>query len=433
MAVTGPAAGARARWGAVAAWLENRSDREIFLVVFAPLLAVYLATATYGYPVINDAFSNSATAWSIGTKGTVYLDEFGGHEETYGFISWIVPAANDSIVSKYPPGAPLVAAPLYALWPEDPYPVTYQPGDIDEFWQEVYPALNQPVTRVLVPLVPGTIAAALSTAAAVGLLTVVFLRLGASSLQALGAAVVFGLGTSAWPVASDQLWQHGPAMFWIALALVLSTIHVLGSGLAFAMAILTRPPLALIAAGSGLLGSWRERSPRSALLVGVGSLVGLLAFIAFNGVVFGDASISAGYGPVFQDNVVSGLDVGRYLRTIFDALLSREVGLFVYSPFLLVLLPGLRAGWRVAPGWARGAALGGLLYLLVQYKANRATGGDFLGYRYPLEALVAAAPVLFLAYREGLAARSHLRRPLLLAIGVAILVQGLAAIGIGVI
>lgn len=432
MAVTGPAAGTRARWGAVLAWIRDRTDRELFLVVFAPLLAIYLATATYSYPLINDAFSNSATAWSIGNEGSVYLEDFRGHEETYGFISWTVPAANDSIVSKYPPGASLVAAPLYALWPAEPYPVTYAAEDIPAQWLGIYPELEQPTTRVLVPTVPGAVAASLTTAAAAGLLAVVFRRLGGNPPVSVAAAFVFGLGTSAWTVAADQLWQHGPAMFWIALALVLSPHHLVGSGLSFGMMVLTRPPLAFIAAGAGLVEAWRARTVRPALLVGAGSAIGLLLFMVYNGAVFGDSSISAGYGPGFQNSVVSGLDVAHYLRTIFDALMSREAGIFVYSPFLLVLLPGLAAGWRAAPGWARGAALGSAVYLLVQYKANRATGGDFIGYRYPLEPLLAAAPVLFLAYRERVAHLGLLRRPLILAIGLAILVQGLGAVGIGV-
>ena len=46
------------------------------------------------------------------------------------------------------------------------------------------------------------------------------------------------------------------------------------------------------------------------------------------------------------------------------------------------------------------------MYLLFQYKANRYTGGSgFATYRYPLEALTAAAPVLLLSYTEWVAER----------------------------
>ena len=85
------------------------------------------------------------------------------------------------------------------------------------------------------------------------------------------------------------------------------------------------------------------------------------------------------------------------VRAGFD--LSR--GLFVWSPFVLILLLGVRTGWRAAPSWARGAAVGGLIYFLIQMKANRYSGGGgFTGYRYPLEPLMAAAPLLVYVFRE---------------------------------
>ncbi|MGI9648244.1 MAG: hypothetical protein ACR2OI_06965 [Acidimicrobiia bacterium] len=410
--------------------LDGLTKPRLFLVVSAPLFALYLATATWTYPIINDAYTNAATAWSVINRGTVYLEDFEGQDVTYGFISWIVPA-EDSIASKYPPGAALVALPAFALWPSDLPRVEYQPEDIDEFWRDLYPQLEQPVVVPQVPIGPAAITAALATAIAMGLLALTFRRLGGSGSLAVMSAYLAGLGTSAWPVAADQLWQHGPAMAWIALALLLSEGPLLGSGLAYGAAILTRPHLAVIAAGAGLGQSWKSRSWRPVVLVGLGALAGLAAFLAYNWVLFGEASISAGYGPGFQDRALSELRLGRFGRNIFDAMFSREVGIFIWSPFLLVLLPGLRAGWRAAPGWARGAALGGIAYLLLQYKANSARGGDFIGYRYPLEALVAAAPVLFLAYKEGVATRPPLRGPFALSVAISVTLQGLGAFGIG--
>jgi hypothetical protein len=54
------------------------------------------------------------------------------------------------------------------------------------------------------------------------------------------------------------------------------------------------------------------------------------------------------------------------------ALRRRSVrpGLFVWSPFLLALLPGLRPAWRAAPDWVQGFALTGGAYLLVHWNLN---------------------------------------------------------------
>lgn len=389
------------RTGALANRIVQFRDSRLFLAVAGPLLVVYLLTATWSFPTYNDVSTNALSAWSLGTQGTVYLDEHVELADYYGYATWIVPAGN-SAVSKYPPGASLMAAPLYAVWPQEARDeLVVRGGAFGWSW----PSDVEPFAILVPPLGPAAITAAFATASAVGLLAVAFRKIGGSFSGALVGAYVAGLGTAAWSLASDQLWQHGPAMLWIALALVLSDVSLTGSGLAFGAAILTRPPLALIAAGAGLYRSVKERSVRPALLVGSGALLGLTLFLSYNSVVFGSPTVSAGYGTGFQGKLFSAPNLG-YLRNVVLAAVSFDRGLLIWSPFLIVLLPGLRSAWRVAPGWSRGAALGGVAYLLVQYKANRYSGLDnALSYRYPLEALTAAAPLLFLSYREWVATR----------------------------
>ncbi|NNC40084.1 MAG: hypothetical protein HKN95_05260 [Acidimicrobiia bacterium] len=411
--------------GALIDRLEGLSQRGLFLLVAGPIFVVYLLTATWSHPMVNDAFTNSVAAWNLGTHGSVYLEEHEVLEDYRGYFAWIIPAG-DSVASKYPPGAAVLAAPIYAVWPEESELLTYEREDLPE---RVRQEDQAEVSFLFPPPGPAALTAAATTAIAIGLLALVFLRLGGTPQASVGGAYLAGLGTSAWAVAADQLWQHGPAMLWIALALLLSDRRLVGSGIAYGAAILTRPPVALIAAGSGLLRAFKERSLRPAILVGAGSVLGLVAFLAYNWWLFGDPSISAGYGTSFQDRVGSGLGVD-YLRNLFLAAFSVNYGMLVWSPFLLVLLPGLRDGWKAAPPWARGAFLGGIVYLLIQYKANRASGGVFLGYRYPLEALTAAAPVLFLAYTERLSKRPPLRRAFIWAAIVSVAMQLLAALDI---
>ena len=348
-----------------------------------------------------DAFSNVLPAWSLGTSGSVYLPEHEvllepGH---YRNIGWIVPAG-DTAVSKYPPGAALVAAPFYAVWPQDAEVLTVR-------------GLNRPdVPAVDIPVPsfwPASIAASLTVALAIGFLAFSFRGLASGSV-ALVAAYVAGLGTAAWSVAANELWQHGPGMMWIALAGALAGGHLLASGLAYGMAVITRPMNALIAAPVGLYLAWQQRSLRPAIEIGAGALLGLVALVAFNAAVFGEPSVLGGYEQGFVDNTRS-LDLVGYVRNVGLALFSPTRGLLIWSPFLIVLLPGLRSAWRAAPGWVRGGAIGGVLYLLVQYKANRFSGGDgFVTYRYPLEAITAAAPLLLLSYTQWAADRPRMVR-----------------------
>jgi hypothetical protein len=93
--------------------------------------------------------------------------------------------------------------------------------------------------------------------------------------------------------------------------------------------------------------------------------------------------------------------MSHFLENVVGALASPERGLFVLSPFLLALVPGIRAAWRDAPPWAQGFALGGVAYTLVQLWLNRFSGGyNFYSYRLMLELLTCATPLLVISFRQ---------------------------------
>jgi alpha-1,2-mannosyltransferase len=217
-------------------------------------------------------------------------------------------------------------------------------------------------------------------------------------------------------------------MLWIALALFLSERHAVASGFAFGAAVLTRPLTAVIGAATGLYQAWKERSLRPALRIGIGALVGLGLFLAYNNLIFGSPSISAGYGTSFQDQALD-FNLIAYAKNVFLGAFSATRGFLIWSPFLLVLLPGLRAAWKAAPAWVRGSALGGLVYLLIQYKANRYSGGGgFFSYRYPLEALTAAAPLLYLSYQKWVAPREAGMRAFRALASASVVIHGLGSV-----
>ncbi len=380
---------------------RDLSRLRLFGVVALPLLGLYLLTASWTLPYHIDTATNVFTAWELGTDGDVFLED---HEvlvspEYVRTIAWIVPA-QDSVAAQYPPGAPALAAPLYAVWPAEAQRI--------EVYNEAAPDVA-PVEILMPPLGPAAITSAVVAALVAGLLGVAFSRVTDTRTAVIGAYVA-GLGTGLWSVAADSLWQHGPAMLWIVTGTLLSASHRWLAGLGFGAAVLTRPHTAVIAAANGLTQAWQRRSIRPAVEIGVGSALGLAALIGFNALVFGSPSITGGYSDSFATNATSA-EVSGFFRNIFLALVHPTRGLLVYSPFLILLIPGIPAAWRKAPAWVRGSALGGLIYLLVQLKANRYSGGDsFWGYRYPLEMLAAAAPLLLLSYTEWVRGRSDLLR-----------------------
>ena len=370
--------------------LDELRGIRLFSLVAVPLVVLYLATATWTLPYHIDAATNVFTAWEMGENGRATLNDYEqlATDDYFGNIGWIVPA-QATAAAVYPPGTALLAAPLYAIWPAEAEMQTVYGTNIDA------PGVEIPIP----PLGPAAITAAVVAAIAVGLLTLAFRELVDGRLAVLSGYLA-GLGTAMWPIAADALWQHGPAIMWITAGMLLSIRYQAASGFAFGAAVLTRPHTALIAAGNGLWQSWKIRSIRPAGLVGFGSVVGLGLLVWFNDYVFGSPSIAGGYGDLFAARMAD-LDLLEYAGNIILVFVHPMRGVLIYSPFLVLLLPGLRSAWRAAPAWVRGSAVGGVLYLLLQLKAEGYSGGGgFWGYRYPLEALAAAAPLLLLSYRD---------------------------------
>lgn len=383
--------------------VRRLSSATPFVLVFIPLLVIYLATANLATHNHIDPLTNAMTGWHLGMTGSVVMPEHGeaATDEQYGNVAWIVESPRGPI-SQYPPGAAALAAPLYRL----------SGATMTDWYVEGF---NNPDSgSILFPLpsaAPAKIAAAVATAAAMGFVAAAIPHAGGTRLAAVAAGYVGGLGTTMWSTASDALWQHGPASMWLALGIYLAARSRLWwAGMAFGAAVMTRPPTALVAAAIGLTIAIAQRKILPVVKVGAGSVAGLAGLLWYNWWVWGELSITGGYGSGFVDQVAS-TDSLSYLENVVGALVDPTYGLLLYSPFLLVLIPGIRAGWQRLPDWARGAAIGGAVYLLVQLKANRFSGGaGFLGYRYPLEALTSAGVLLTFSYVHWVSERPFLRR-----------------------
>lgn len=380
---------------ALRAALDDGPAWRLFAAVALPLLVVYLATASYAMPQSPDPVAAAMPARQLAEHGTLSLD--GDTDDN----PWLVETGG-RVVSNRQPGVILWGVPFYALAPGD------SSGPL--------------------PLGPAGVAAAASAALAMGVLALALRRVAPGSTAAAAAGVA-GLATATWTVSADGLWPHGPAQLWLALALVAvgAERHV-HAGLAYAAALLTRPNTAVMAAVSGLYLSWTRRSVRPALLVGAASGLGLAALVAYNTVVFGEPSISGGYPDDFTDRLTA-MTVRTYAENVVGTLVSPGRGVLVLSPFLLVLVPGLRSAWRAAPDWVRASALAGLVYMALHLRMNRFWGGtNFFSYRYPIEALTLAAPLLVLAWRQWAARTPRRRRWMATAVAASVAVHALGAV-----
>ncbi len=361
------------------------SRRRTATLLGGALLAIYLATATWDMVQVTDTRSTAAAAWGLGTTGSVALPD------TWEDLPWRAVTSDGTVVSNRLPGATVWGAIFYAVLPT--------PTQVDRTFD--------------VPVYPAAIAAATSAALAMAVLFLALDRLVDDRRLSLGGALVFALGTGTWSISSDALWTHGPTQLALALALLaLSHERQWLAGLALGAAMFARPQVGAAAALIGLGLAWSARSLWPAVRIGLASFPGFAGLVIWSRVLFDTWQPIGGYryGSIQSavTNVV-GLSpsggAGPPPRVFNLALVLAHPlrGVLVYSPWLILCIPGLRKGWRVAPPWVRWAAVGGVGAILLQLGVQPAWhGGDYqFGYRLPLEWLTLSAPLLLLAWREG--------------------------------
>ena len=380
--------------GRVTAHLDAMPRTRAATVVFVLLMVVYLPTANWTFPYPIDPLGNAIAGWHLGERGTFVWEEFENIRLRDGDRnSWLVDSERGP-TSQYPPGMAVLLAPAYAVAGVDEL--------IEVDGESRYRDGERGATRrLLVPnLAPATAVATLASALSFSVLVLTVHGTVRGSTAVVGA-LLGGLGTSAWSVAAAAPFQHGPIMLFVALA---GAAGIRGrwwlAGVWFGAGVLIRPPVVILAAVVGLVSLRKSGSLIDSMKLAVAPAVALAVVASYNLWMFGSWSISGGYGPSFRQNVIS-TDIIAYSSNVLGGLFDPFRGLLVASPFLILLLPGLRRVLSDHSIWVVGGLAGAVVYLAFTWKANRFSGGDgHWSYRYPLDCLLAAAPALMMSYER---------------------------------
>ena len=334
-----------------------------------------------------DTIPNTLLPASLVSEGSTDLSGFRPLLREAGlldslFVFGSVQERGGHLVSSYPVGAALVVVPLYAI------PVwSGWLGDWRDYqWM-------------------GKLSAALVVALSAGFLFLAVAQI-AGVRAALVLALAYGLGTVAWAVASQAMWQHGPGMLCLSVAYFLALRIETGAGrwagvlagAVLGVAVLCRTVNAIPAGAVGLFLLIHHRRHVIAFAVPLVACVTWLLW--YNLSTFGD--LSGGYDAIFSSawhrwrglasDTAFSAPVGRGL---VDVLLSPGKGLLVYTPYLSFALAAL------APVcFSRSFPLGRYLALsvaLLAFLVAKAViwwGGSTFGPRYLTETLPALTLVL---------------------------------------
>ena len=364
------------------------------LAVFVALFAVYALTVST-HSVNTDVAANATTAWRIAHTGQPWMDGLDLREA--GEVPHYAKSANGHMVTTRSPGQIWLATPFYL-------------GSSEEQRQLGW-------TRA-------GLAAAFATAVAMpAFFGALRRRLGDGA--GLAATAVLALSTPVWSVSADALWTHPVTVLGLCgAAWALDRERWWLAGCLFAIGIVARAHIALIAAVVGLLLAWRRRSPTIAIKVGLASGAGIALLLAWNRIVFEAWSLKSGYGV--STETFARADQQRWMDLLVNSvgfLVAPNRGLLLWSPLLLLLLPFVRRGWQQSPEWVRAMAAGGLVYALAQVRINGFGGDAFWGYRHGLELLACVAPLLVYTVR-AMPQRPRSFIPLVVAVQFAIIALG---------
>jgi hypothetical protein len=256
----------------------------------------------------------------VASRGGAFTQQVGGH-----------------IYTIYPLGTSIVAMPAVAvLRPFAGALARHAPA----WWN----ALGEAAAERGCPPVPGEPVVALHSwtehviaAALVAAASAVMFAVATDDVSAAGAtlvALVFAFGTPAWSTASRALWQHGPSMLLLALALLLQRrgARMFWIGLLLGFACVVRPTNAipLVAAAAWVVAT----RPRALAGFAFGAAISLVPFAVGNLVRYG-AWLPPYYTPGFYRR---NPFVGEALAGL---LVSPSRGLFVFSPIFLLSIAGV--------------------------------------------------------------------------------------------
>jgi hypothetical protein len=295
--------------------LRSRPELVRALVLFLVAFAVY--NANLRGIAMGESRATRFLPFALLRTGTLDLDSFEPHVTGLSPKSYWAREIDGRLVSMYPVVTPLLVTPLYI-----PAAVYLERTG----WQRVGLAAE----------IMEKVAASFVAALSVGLMYLL-LRRRAPLGNALLLTVAYAFGTNTWATSSQALWQHGPAQLLLIGALLAATGErtpgrLALCGLCCGLLAANRPPDALLAlAVTAFLWVEIPEKRRLAAFLLPAAAAGV-AVASYNVAVFGQPL--GGYPLLmrpgfFQHSVLEGI-AGLFV--------SPGKGLFVFSPFLLVLL-----------------------------------------------------------------------------------------------
>ena len=331
------------------------NDNLISAALFAAILLGYLLS---GNRAPFDSALYLHTSLSIVHEGNTDLDEY---PEMLAQIWWPPDVIDGHHYDTAPIGTPVLAVPI--VWAVDRAWALFGWGDFQEYLKHNFPVDLQAVMASVI----------------MALTAALFYRIGRRWLTrpyAVLLALIFAFGTTAWSVASRTLWQHGPSMLLLTLALMVmlqaqeKPQRVQYAGLIVALAYVTRPTNSVTVIGYTLFvllfyRRWLWRYLAWTLVVAVP--FELYSWSVYHAIL-----------PLYYRGFI-GLSGATFFEALIGHWISPSRGLLIFSPILILAIAGVvlkaRRQWQRLDGLLLGII--GLHWIVVSLWWNWWAGVSF--------------------------------------------------------
>ncbi len=297
----------------VVTFFEKHTIICIFLILFFAYNTIYVMNTN------GDTAPATFFPLSVLQYHNLFFDQFGqmaiNANTDYGYL-----LINGHYYSLFPVVTPVLVTPVYAVS------------------LGLFHVFSVPLTVENILLIAKTCAAI--TAALSGVVVYLVCQELFSKRIALLSTFIYAFATSTWSISSQALWQHGlgELLLIIMLCVIIrnekaeSDLNILILGILSGLLVFNRPPDAVLVIPIFyyIIRFYRNKSGYYA----TGGIVSGLPFLLYNLLIFG--TIYGGY----KENLVYYSINGEFFIHFLGLLISPNVGLFIFSPFLIFSIIG---------------------------------------------------------------------------------------------
>ena len=310
----------------ISGWENKLKNKPKHLILISIFLVTYIIHAFSQVTTSTDSAWTLHLAASILREGNINLDEYRNVIDLK--LDYRLRVFNDHIYSYYPIATPLLVTPI--VWFINIiYPLFY-PTDF-----YTYLANHAPDTRTA--KMEKIIAAGIVALSAI--FTFLIARQYLGIIKSLMITFIFAFSTSMWSTASRALWQHGPSVLFLSLALYLlisakeKLINIPLIGLILGYAYLIRPTNSLEIAFFGLYILINLRRYFLLYIFGVAAVI--IPYIILNWVTYRNVF------PPYSYQLFERLSTLRVFgEGLAGTLISPARGLFIFTSVFIFSIYG---------------------------------------------------------------------------------------------